>query len=391
MANRAILIVLDSVGIGEMEDSYLYGDQGSNTLKNTALAVGGLHLPNLQSLGLGNVEDIKGVLPIQNSSGAYGKMSEKSKGKDTTTGHWEMMGIVLEEAFPTYPNGFPIDLIEEFEKRIGHKTIGNVVASGTEIIAELGQIHMETGCPIVYTSADSVFQIAAHEDIIPLEELYNFCQIARQLLVNENAVGRVIARPFIGEAGKFVRTPHRHDYSREPGRNILDAIVASGQPVIGVGKIKDIFAGRGVSESHPSTNNLDGIRIIRDLMRISRPGLIFANLIDFDQQYGHRNDAQGYAMALEEFDQALPELIELMDYNDLLFITADHGCDPTTVSTDHSREYVPILVYGKSIKANVNLATRRSFADLGLTIAEYLGVEAEDITGESFYDLLKRE
>ncbi|MEN6350541.1 MAG: phosphopentomutase, partial [Syntrophomonas sp.] len=347
MARKAILIILDSAGIGEMEDSYLYGDEGSNTFKNIARAAGGLKLPNMQSLGLGNIENIQGVAPVASARGSFGKMREQSKGKDSTTGHWEMMGLILEHAFPTYPNAFPADIIAEFEKRIGRKTLGNVVASGTEIIKELGQRHMETGCPIVYTSADSVFQIAAHEEVIPPAELYKICAIAREMLVGENGVGRVIARPFAGQAGEFYRTAHRHDFSLQPPENVLDFIINNGQKVVGIGKIKDLFASRGISETHPTINNNEGIEYLIELAAKELDGLLFANLLDFDQVYGHRNDVSGYAQALEDFDRGLGKIMAAMLPGDLLFISADHGCDPTTPSTDHSREYVPLLVYGQ--------------------------------------------
>ena len=389
MGKRAIFIVLDSVGIGGAEDSSLYGDQDCNTIKHTANAVGGLNLPNMQALGLGNLEDIAGVEPVSAPQGVYGKMAEKSKGKDTTTGHWEMMGIVLEKPFPTFPRGFPTDLINELERRIGRKTIGNIVASGTAIIADLGQEHVQTGYPIIYTSADSVLQIAAHEEVIPLEEQYRMCRIARDLMIGEYGVGRIIARPFIGQDGKFVRTAHRHDYSIEPGENILDNIVAAGQKVIGVGKISDIFAGRGISETHSTENNRDGMQKIIGFIKNDFEGLLFANLVDFDQLYGHRNDAQGYAQALEEFDDCLPELMRAMRPEDILFISADHGCDPTTPGTDHTREQVPLLVYGKQIKAGFDLGIRSSFADLGQTIAEFLTIKTEVKAGQSFYALIR--
>jgi phosphopentomutase len=301
-----------------------------------------------------------------------------------------MMGIVLEIPFPTYPNGFPVSLIREFEQRIGRLTLGNVVASGTEIIKELGQQHMETHFPIIYTSADSVFQIAAHEEIIPLEELYEFCRIARDLLQGEHNVGRVIARPFIGQAGAFTRTPHRHDFSLLPPDNILDLITKAGQKVVGIGKIKDVFAGRSITESQSINNNRDGIeKTLQTVKNEDFAGLLFVNLVDFDQQYGHRNDVHGYAQALEEFDHLLPDIMSAMKPDDLLFITADHGCDPTTASTDHSREKVPLLVYGQGVQATI-LSPRSSFADLGQTVAEYLGVKADRLQGESFYPLLRR-
>lgn len=389
MNRRAILVVLDSVGIGAMDDADRYGDEGSNTLKHTAEAVGGLSLPNMASLGLGKIDSIPGVPAVTTARGAYGKMAEKASGKDTTSGHWEMMGLVMPRPFPTYPQGFPLSLIQEFEKRIGRKTIGNVVASGTVIIEELGPEHMATGAPIVYTSADSVFQIAAHEDIIPVEELYEMCRIARELLQGEHAVGRVIARPFIGKPGQFVRTSRRHDFSLSPSHTILDDIVAAGWPVTGVGKIFDIFAGQGISKSLPSKNNDEGLDHVLKTMGEQEKGLIFVNLVDFDQQYGHRNNPQGYAEALESFDRRLKEVLDQMQEGDILFITADHGCDPTTVSTDHSREYVPVLVHGKSLRPDVDLGTRSSFADLGQTIAEYLGVKTENTTGESFYPVIR--
>lgn len=388
---RAIVIVLDSLGIGEMPDSHLYGDEGSNTLKNTALAVGGLALPNMQQLGLGNIEDIEGVAPTKMAWGAYGKMAEQSAGKDSTMGHWEMMGLVTKKPFPTYPNGFPAEIIREFEEEIGRKTLGNVVASGTVIIQELGDEHIATGYPIVYTSADSVFQIAAHEDIIPVAELYRMCRIARNILTGANGVGRVIARPFVGSKGKYSRTANRHDFSLEPEKTLLDYIIESGQKVTGIGKIKDLFAGKGISESFPTENNNEGIEmIINTIKKPAANGLIFANLLDFDQIYGHRNDYKGYANALKEFDAILPEIMAAMQDDDILFLTADHGCDPTTPSTDHSREYVPILAFGKSIRKGIDLGTRSSFADLAQTIAEYLGIKSADLDGKSFYKQLVR-
>ncbi|MDD2585390.1 MAG: phosphopentomutase [Syntrophomonadaceae bacterium] len=387
MNRRAIIIVLDSVGIGETPDSYLYGDEGSYTLQNTALAVGGLELPNLQKLGLGNIAAIEGVPPAASPAASYGKMQEKSRGKDTTTGHWEMMGIVLERAFPTYPEGFPDEVIKEFETLIGRKTLGNIVASGTVIIEKLGREHMETGYPIVYTSADSVFQIAAHEEIIPLQTLYEMCQKARQMLQGEHGVGRVIARPFIGKPGNFTRTANRHDFSLQPDKNILDYIIAADQEVIGIGKIKDIFAGRGVTESYPTESNQDGVNKLLKVLQKDFTGLIFVNLVDFDQLYGHRNDPPGYARALQEFDIRLPEIMARLNSKDMLIITADHGCDPTTPSTDHSREYVPLLIYGESLCNGSNLGLRESFADIGITVADYLQVSVNGVNGQSVYSL----
>jgi phosphopentomutase len=390
MTKRAIIIVMDSAGIGAMEDSYLYGDEGSNTIVNIAHAVGGLHLPHLQTLGLGNLADIEGVPAVDKIMGAAGIMLEKSKGKDTTTGHWEMMGIILDHPFPTYPQGFPEELIRTFEKRIGRQTLGNVVASGTEIIEELGLQHMQTGFPIVYTSADSVFQIAAHEEIVPLEELYRYCRIAREMLQGEHNVGRVIARPFIGQAGSFVRTSNRHDFALMPPENVIDLISASGQKVAGIGKIYDIFNGKSIDATQHIDSNRDGLeKTIQTIAEQEFAGLLFVNLVDFDQQFGHRNDAQGYARALEEFDSYLPQVMAAMKSEDILFITADHGCDPTTSSTDHSREQVPLLVYGQPVREDVILPVRSSFADLGQTVAEYLGVKAEGLPGESFYSLIR--
>ncbi|NLO22096.1 MAG: phosphopentomutase [Syntrophomonadaceae bacterium] len=389
LRKRVILIVLDGVGIGEMRDSYQYGDQGSHTLKNTALAVGGLKTPNLQRLGLGNIEAIPGVEPVADPAGAYGKMEERSCGKDSTVGHWEMMGLIKEKPFPTYPQGFPEQIIDEFERAIGRKTIGNKVASGTRIINELGEEHIKTGYPIVYTSADSVFQIAAHEEVVPVEQLYQWCQIARGILLGDHGVGRVIARPFIGQPGSCTRTSNRHDFSLEPGRNVLDILLEKGLTVIGVGKIKDLFAGRGLSESYPTTSNQEGIQRLIKLVQEGKGDLIFVNLLDFDQTFGHRNDASGYAGALEEFDQGLGILLDAIRPGDLLFITADHGNDPTTPSTDHSREYVPLLVYGKRSPGGIDLGVRGCFADLGRTIANYLEVDASGLAGESFWHLIR--
>lgn len=385
---RAIVIVLDSVGIGELPDAADYGDAGSNTLAHTAEAVGGLDLPNLAGLGLGNIAPILGVGSVENPIGCYGKMAEKSKGKDTTTGHWEMMGVITDKPFPTYPNGFPSELMQRFEQAIGRGTLGNVVASGTEIIKELGEEHVRTGRPIVYTSADSVFQIAAHEDVIPIEELYRICQIARDMLVEPHNVQRVIARPFTGDPGLFKRTERRKDYALEPtGRTLLDAIVGSGGEVVAIGKIEDIYAHRGISKANHTGNNPDGIEATIRAIKSGQGTLLFTNLVDFDMVYGHRNDPQGYAAALGEFDKSIPRILNAMNNHDILFITADHGCDPTTPSTDHSREYVPLLVYGRTIKQGVNLGTRSTFCDLAATLAEMLGV-TESFCGTSFAGIL---
>lgn len=371
---RVILIVLDSVGIGEMPDAIEYGDVGSNTLGNIARVRGGLHLPRLQELGLGNIMPIEGVASNRSPKGSYGKMAEKSPGKDTTTGHWEIAGVVLENAFPTFPQGFPRKFIEAFEKRIGRQVIGNEVASGTEIIQRLGKAHVLTGSPIVYTSADSVFQVAAHEEVISLEELMRICEIAREMLVGELKVGRVIARPFLGTEENFYRSTNRHDYAIEPPYKILlDEVKEKGLPVMAVGKIKDIYAGHGVTEYTKTQGNMDGVDKTLDFMKEKKPGLIMTNLVDFDMLYGHRNNVEGYAKALEEFDTRLPEILEELEDEDILILTADHGCDPTNDSTDHSREYVPLLIFGKQVNAGKNLGTRSSFADLGATVAEYLG------------------
>jgi len=390
MHKKAIIIILDGVGIGETPDSNKYGDEGSNSLKNTAIARNGLNLPNMMRIGLGNVDHIPGVPPVVSAIGSYGKMQEKSAGKDSTTGHWEIMGIILKQPFPTYPQGFPLEIIEQFEKLIGTRTLGNVVASGTKIIEQLGEEHERTGYPIVYTSADSVFQVAAHEKVITVDKLYEMCRKARKMLTGENAVGRVIARPFIGTPGNYTRTSNRHDFSIEPDTNILDYILDSGQEVIGVGKIKDLFGGRGVNYSYPTKDNHEGIKKIIELAGKPFSGLLFANLIDFDQQYGHRNDVQGYAKALEEFDRALPAIIQTMQSSDLLIITADHGCDPTTPGTDHSREYVPLLVYSNGCRNNINLGIRESFADVGQTVAEFLGLNVPGLAGQSFYSAIRR-
>jgi phosphopentomutase len=370
---RVILIVLDSVGCGDAPDAAVYGDAGSNTLANVAKAVGGLNLPNLAKLGLGNLANIAGLLPTPAATGAYGRLTEVSAGKDTTTGHWELSGVILERPFPTYPAGFPAELIAAFEEQIGRRVLGNYPASGTEIIQALGAEHLRTGQPIVYTSADSVFQVAAHEEIIPIGNLYHMCQIARDLLTGDHAVGRVIARPFTGQPGSFKRTERRKDFSlAPPAPTILDAVKASGQAVIGIGKIEDIFAQRGLTMSDHTGNNMAGVNSIIDFLGEDMAGLVFANLVDFDSLYGHRNDAPGYAAALEAFDQRLPEIMAALRDDDILVITADHGNDPTTPGTDHSRERVPILVCGANVRPNYNLGARSSFADVAATIAELL-------------------
>lgn len=376
--DRVILIVLDSVGIGALPDAAEYGDQDplSNTLAHTALAVGGLRLSHLGHIGLGNILSVEGVPPAAHPEGAYGRMAERSKGKDTTTGHWEIAGLCLPKPLPTYPNGFPPEVIAEFERRTGYKILGNYAASGTVIIQELGDEHVRTGYPIVYTSADSVFQIAAHEQVIPLEELYRISEVARDILTGEHNVGRVIARPFIGPIdGQYRRTENRRDFSaRPPHPTILDRLVAAGQRTMAVGKIEDIFAHRGISDSIHSTNNMACLDATLEFMRQSDSGLIFTNLVDFDMLYGHRNNPRGYADALEAVDARVPELRAEMRAADVLFFTADHGNDPTTSSTDHSREYVPLLAVGERVKSGTGLGTRDTFADLGATIADMLGV-----------------
>jgi len=383
---RIIWIVLDSVGIGEMPDAAQYGDTGSDTLGNIAKQRK-LKLPNLCRLGLANIRPLQDLKPASDPAGAFGKCALASPGKDTTTGHWEMAGIHLAKPFPLYPHGFPPEIIDEFERRIARKTLGNKAASGTEIIKELGDEHLRTGSPIVYTSADSVFQIAAHESVIPVPELYRICEIAREILRGPHEVGRVIARPFEGAAGEFKRTPNRHDYAVPPPPGmLLDALAERGVPVYGVGKIADVFLNRGITHSVKTKDNADGMAKTVDAMTQQRNGVIFVNLVDFDQQYGHRNDVEGYAAALEAFDRWLPSL-ELASF-DALILTADHGCDPTTPSTDHSREYAPLLIAGPGVQRNINLGTRSTLSDIGRTVAENFGVHIDK--GTSFlHDIQK--
>lgn len=385
MFKRIIILVLDSVGIGAAPDAAEYGDHNVNTLANIARSQGGLFLPNLESMGLGLISDIMGVKKIDSSIASYGKMAEISKGKDTTSGHWELGGCPLFISFPVYPHGFPKEMIDQFTKLTGRKVLGNKAASGTEIIAELGETHMRTGYPIVYTSADSVFQIAAHEDIVPLNELYEMCKIAREkICVGEHAVGRIIARPFIGTPNEFIRTANRHDYSlMPPADTILDVMKTAGYSVIGIGKIGDIFAHRGLTHSIASKSNTDGMSELISLVKAGNDsGLIMANLVDFDSKFGHRNDIAGYAQALEKFDVDLGLLIPELKETDLLMITADHGCDPTTPGTDHTREFVPLLVYAKGAKGN-NLGERTTFADVAATVADNFKVGSLEY-GKSF-------
>ena len=374
--NRLVIIILDGAGIGAMPDAAEYGDEGSNTFVNTASALGGIDLPNLQLMGLGNLAPIPGISPRPDCTASYGVMLEKSKGKDTTTGHWEMAGLITERPFPTYPHGFPEEIVRAFEKAIGRGILGNYPASGTEIIERLGEEHIRTGKPIVYTSADSVFQIAAHEDVIPVEELYDMCLKARKLLTGEHNVGRVIARPFIGQPGKLIRTDRRRDFSVPPPHpTVLDALCEAGLQVIGIGKIGEVFANQGLTACSHITGNLDGIAQTIAAIKSAGRGLIFTNLVDFDTLYGHRNDPRGFAHSLREFDDHLPEILDAMREDDLLIITADHGNDPTTPSTDHSREKVPLLVWGRSASKGVNLGVRDTFADIAATIADLFGLD----------------
>lgn len=381
MAKRVFLIVLDSFGIGEMPDSHAFFDEGSNTLgaiRNNE----NFNIPNLIKLGLFNIDGVGGG--IENPIGCYAKMAEKSKGKDTTVGHLEIAGLISQSPLPTYPNGFPKSVIAEFEKKTGRKTLCNKPYSGTEVIKDYGDEHIKTGAFIVYTSADSVFQIAAHEDVIPLSELYKACLIAREILVGEHGVGRVIARPFTSKY-PFKRTANRHDYSLIPPKEtMLSLIKNAGKECISIGKINDIFAGVGITKSNPIKNNLDGTQKTIEIMDTNFEGLCFTNLVDFDMVYGHRNDVDGYAKAISEFDLYLDKIISKLKKDDMLIITADHGCDPSTISTDHSREYTPMLLIGDNFKKGVNLNTRDSFSDISATILEYLGVDKKETDGVSF-------
>lgn len=385
---RVIWIVLDSVGIGELPDAAEYGDLGRTTLGHIAESRP-LALPNLQRLGLANIAPLAHLAPAASPLGAFGKGATHSPGKDTTTGHWEMAGVSLDQAFPTYPQGFPQELIAEFEKQIGRGTLGNKPASGTEIIKELGEEHVRTGKPIVYTSGDSVFQIATHEDVIPIAELYRMCEIARVLLDGPNRVGRVIARPFAGAAGHFARTTRRHDYAVDPPKPmLLDVLAHCGVPVFGIGKIHDIYNGRGVEKYVTTTGNADGMAKLATALLEQKDGLIFCNLVDFDMLYGHRKDVEGFAESLEEFDRMLGPFMNLLNASDLLIITADHGCDPDPrwPTTDHSREYVPILAFSPKSGAGVNLGIRQTLADMGQTIAQNFAAEIPH--GKSFLDEL---
>lgn len=382
---RVLLLVLDSVGVGALPDAEKYGDAGSNTLGNVARAVGNLKLPVLEQLGLANILDVTNLSASPAPKGNYGRMAEAADGKDTITGHWEMAGVIVSEPFRTYPHGFPPELIQEFSRRIGRGVLGNVVASGTEIIDQMGQEHVETGKPIVYTSADSVFQIAAHEEIIPLAEQYRICAIARELLLGDDKVARVIARPFVGGQGGFRRTSNRRDYALEPeSPTVLDALAHAGKEVISIGKISDIFSGRGIAWGYKTKNDQDGIDTLVEVTAGSEGDLVFANLVDFDMLFGHRNDTYGYARALELADAGVGRIMDAMAAQDILIITADHGCDPTFPGTDHTREYVPLLVYGREIRQGVRLGTRKTFADVAASLADMLGV-AYECPGTSFW------
>lgn len=386
---RACVLILDSCGVGEMPDAHKYGDVGSNSLGNVAMKMGGLNLPELQRCGLGNIIPIEGVPECDKPRFSYGKMATLSSGKDSTTGHWEHFGIITVTPFPTYPHGFPEDLIRDFELKTGKKVIGNKAASGTEIIKELGEQHQDTGDLIVYTSADSVFQIAAHIQTVSLDDLYNYCKIARKMLTGKHNVSRVIARPFEGEPGAYIRTADRHDFSIKPlEKTGLDLLKENGFDVISIGKINDLFAGAGITRTYPTKSNAQGIDTLIEVLDTEFDGLIYINLVDFDMLWGHRNDYEGFAGGLEYFDSRFSEILGAFKDEDLLIISADHGCDPTTPSTDHSREYVPVLAgiapFGKDTK---NLGTRRTFADLGATVLERFGLKQPE--GNSFLGDLK--
>ena len=388
--HKLIFVVLDGVGIGELPDAPSYGDRGANTVGNVARRIGGLHLPHMQRLGLGRISSIEGVDPQAPVEGCFGKMAELSKGKDSTTGHWEIAGIITEKAFPLYPQGFPPDLMTSFLSGTGAKGfLGNKPASGTEIVRELGDEHVRTGFPIVYTSGDSVFQIACHEEVVSLSALYEMCRKTRtEVTVGEHTVGRVIARPFVGEKGRYTRTANRKDFAVEPpGMTVLDLLEASGVDTRGIGKIDDLFAGRGLKVKIHTRSNTEGIeQILRHAGRMES-GLLMANLVDFDMLFGHRQDPEGFAKALREFDLSLPALLDCLKEGDLLILTADHGNDPTDQSTDHSREYVPLLCYARNGKKGVNLGTRKTFADAGKTIAEFFEV-SNSLAGTSFLSLV---
>ena len=382
---RFIVVVLDSVGIGELPDAGQYGDAGSNTLKNLAEAVGGLDLPNLEALGLGKIEPIRGLRPNVRALGAYGKMAQQAPGKDSISGHWELMGCIARQAQPTYPQGFPDRIVQQLRRSTGLDFLGNVAASGTEIIDRLGAEHLSTGWPILYTSADSVMQFAAHEELFPLPRLYELCRQAREIMTRADAVGRIIARPFLGRPGSFKRTANRKDFALEaPADTVLDLLRREGIEVLGIGKIEDLFAGRGLSHAVHTKSNREGLQETLKAIASDAAGLIFTNLVDFDMLWGHRNDAEGYYRGLREVDDFLPQLLSALQPDDVLAFTADHGCDPTTPSTDHSREHVPILVYGHRVQPDINLGVRKTFSDLGATVAEYFGIKGTG-AGESLW------
>lgn len=384
MINRVIILLLDGVGVGELPDAKIYNDEGSDTLGNLSKVSGGLNLPNFKELGLGNIHPIIGVESVNSPLASYGKMKEVSAGKDTTSGHWEIAGLKTLSPFPVYLEGFPPEVIKSFESAIGCKTLGNIPCSGTEILKQLGPEHIKTSFPIVYTSADSVFQIAAHEEVIPVEKLYEMCHIARKLLQDKYNVCRVIARPFIGKFPKFIRTDRRKDFSvPPPEKTVLDYAKEQGYKVYGVGKIEDIFAGHGLTDSIHITDNADGLNQTLKVIRKKNKGIIFTNLVDFDTLYGHRNNAEGFVKALEEVDMFLPKLLKALSSDDMFIITADHGCDPTTASTDHSREYIPLLVYGQKVASGINLGVRETFSDIAATIKEVLNLKGE-LEGKSF-------
>lgn len=381
---RAILVVLDGVGAGPNPDSQSYGDEGASSLEHCSQAIGGLELPHLGQIGLGNITPIAGTPPRSNCTGAYGRMHSIAAGKDSVAGHWELTGVVLQKPLPTYPHGFPPEIVDAFERAIGRKVIGNKAASGTEIIQELGEEHMRTGSPILYTSADSVFQVAAHQDVMSLDELYHICEIARAMLVGDHAVGRVIARPFVGAPGHFTRTEHRRDFSLAPlGTSLLDVLKAAGKDVIGIGKIEDLFAGRGLTARDHTETNKDGMAATLRWLERDFVGLLFINLVEFDMLWGHRRDSQGYARALREVDAWVPLVQQRMRSSDALFFSADHGVDPTFRGTDHTRESVPLLAYGEPVRPGIDLGVRSTMADLGQTLAEAFGVGAL-ATGTSF-------
>jgi len=391
MNKRVILMILDSLGVGALPDSEKYGDVGVNTLNNIAKNVDRFDIPNLKAMGIGNLEGIDAIDSVDHVIGAYGRSMEVSNGKDTTMGHWEIAGLNIDEPFNTYPNGFPDEIIKPFEEKTGRKVVCNKPASGTVVIDDFGPDHMKTGDLIVYTSADSVFQIAAHEEVVSVDELYKYCEIAREMLMGKHQVARVIARPFVGKPGNFSRTSNRHDYSLKPfDRTVLDQLKDAGKDVIAVGKIVDIFDGEGITESVHTKSNMDGVDKTLGYMGQNNQGLIFSNLVDFDAMYGHRRNIEGYRDAIEEFDRRLPEIQKAMKDEDILILAADHGNDPSYTGSDHTREYIPMLVCGKGIKENVNLGTRASFADIAATIADILEIDPP-LHGESFYGLMKKE